>query len=161
MKFYTIKQSFNDIKSKILTTRLKKSVVHSKQFEFWFKTNSRAFLNLWSSFGAFNCLCAIYRPHNCFSTRFSGSLNRCKCSRLLQNWRILWPELHEPGFPPEWPQVKFYSLVCSWNFLYLLFLIILLYCHNVNSYIHLETAKFDVAPMVVLYRVTEAFVQWQ
>ena len=45
-----------------------------------------------------------------------------------------------------------YSLFCSWNFLCLLFLIILLHCNNFNCQINLEIAKFDVASMVIRYQ---------
>ena len=37
------------------------------------------------------------------------------------------------------------------------FCLILLYYHNFKSQSHLETVKFDVAPMRIRYRVTGAF----
>ena len=71
------------------------------------------------------------------------------------------PELHDAGFALEWHQIKkLYSLICSWNFPFLLFLIILLYCYNFNCKIHFEIAKFNVAPMVIRYRVTWVTIHW-
>jgi hypothetical protein len=94
-------------------------------------------------------------------------IKKCKCSCKCLHCELLVknslgtshqvPQLHHTGLVSEWHQFKvFSSLVCYYNFHIWSFCLIMLYYHNFKCPIHLEAVKFDVAPMRIQYRVTEA-----